>query len=257
MTCDEIHGKLAHYVDSELPAGELADFESHLRGCSNCATEALELLQTKRAIRTAAATRYVPSPEFRLRMEQSIRSRSKRRWFDLRFDVRFPRLALAGVAALLLIASVTVLLNRTGRERELTEIADLHVTALASSNPVDVISTDKHTVKPWFAGKLPFSFNLPELQNSGFTLVGGRVAYFERSSGAQLLFSLRKHQLSVFIFKEAPREFPFHEGTVTSTRLALQLETWSEGGLRYFIVSDAPASDVHALSELLRKAARS
>ncbi len=256
MTCDEIHGKLARYVDCELPAGELADFESHLRGCASCAAEALELLQAKRAIRTAAS-RYVPSPEFRLRMEQSIRSSSKRRWFDMRYVMRKPRLALAGIAAVLLIASIAVLLDRNGRERELTEIADLHVTALASSNPVDVISTDKHTVKPWFAGKLPFSFNLPELQDSGFTLVGGRVAYFERSSGAQLLFSLRKHQLSVFIFKEEPREFPFHEGTVTSTRLALQMETWSEGGLRYFIVSDAPASDVHALSELLRKAARS
>jgi len=112
-------------------------------------------------------------------------------------------------------------------------------------------------VKPWFAGKLPFSFNLPELQNSGFTLAGGRVAYFERSSGAQLLFNLRKHQLSVFIFKDEPRELLFHQGTVTSTRLALHMESWSEGGLRYFIVGDAPASDVHALSELLRKAARS
>ena len=182
-----------------------------------------------------------------------MRAGNKRRWPS----VRFPRLALAAVAAVLLIASVTVWVNHAERERELTEIADLHVTALASSNPVDVVSTDKHTVKPWFAGKLPFSFNLPELQNSGFTLAGGRVAYFERSSGAQLLFGLRKHQFSVFIFKEEPREFPFRMGSAASTRLALQMETWSEGGLRYFIVSDAPASDVHALSELLRKAARS
>ncbi len=252
MTCDELHGKLAPYVDSELPAGELAEFESHLHGCATCAAYALGLLQTKRAIR-AAATRYVPSPEFRLRMEQSIRAKNKRQWFDM----RFPRLALVAFAAVLLIASVTVWVNHSGRERELTEIADLHVTALASSNPVDVVSSDKHTVKPWFAGKLPFSFNLPELQNSEFTLAGGRLAYFERSSGAQLIFNLRKHQLSVFIFKEEPREFPFHEGTVTSTRLTLHMENWSEGGLRYFVVSDAPASDVHALSELLRKAARS
>jgi anti-sigma factor RsiW len=252
MTCDELHGKLAPYVDSELPAGELAEFETHLRGCATCAADALELLQTKRAIR-AAATRYAPSPEFRLRMEQSIRSASKPQWPR----VRFPRLVLAAVAAVLLIVSVTVWVNHSARERELTEIADLHVTALASANPVDVVSTDKHTVKPWFAGKLPFSFNLPELQNSEFTLVGGRVAYFERSSGAQLLFNLRKHQFSVFIFKEEPRELLFRGGPVTSTRLALQMETWSEGGLRYFIVSDAPASDVHALSEMLRKAARS
>jgi anti-sigma factor RsiW len=252
MTCDELRGKLTTYVDSELPAGELMEFESHLRGCATCAADALELLQTKRAIR-AAATRYVPSPEFRLRMELSIRAKKKRRWFD----VRFPRLALAAVVAMLLVAAVSVWMNYSTGERELAEIADLHVTALASSNPVDVISTDKHTVKPWFAGKLPFSFNLPELQNSAFTLAGGRVAYFERSSGAQLIFNLRKHQLSVFIFKEEPREFPFHKGTVTSTRLALHTESWSEGGLRYFIVSDAPASDVHALSELMRKATHS
>jgi anti-sigma factor RsiW len=251
MTCDELHGMLMPYVDSELPTGELAELESHLRGCASCAAEALGLLQTKRAIR-AAATRYVPSPEFRLRMEQSMRAKRKPSWFS----IPFPKLVIAAVAAMLLIASVTFLVDRSGRERELTEIADLHVTTLASTNPVDVVSTDKHTVKPWFAGKLPFSFNLPELQNSDFTLTGGRVAYFERSSGAQLLFNLRKHQLSVFIFKEEPRELPFHEAT-TATRLALHVESWSEGGLRYFIVSDAPASDVHALSELLRKAARS
>jgi anti-sigma factor RsiW len=150
-----------------------------------------------------------------------------------------------------------VWVDRSAREHELSEIADLHVTALASTNPVEVVSTDKHTVKPWFAGKLPFSFNLPELQNSGFTLAGGRVAYFEHSSGAQLLFNLHQHQLSVFIFKEEGRGRPLFEGTVTATRLALNMESWSEGGLRYFIISDASRADVHALSELLRAAAHS
>ena len=164
---------------------------------------------------------------------------------------------MTGVAALILIAAVTVWVSHSGRERELTEIADMHVTELASVNPVDVVSTDRHTVKPWFAGKLPFSFNLPELQNSEYTLVGGRVAYFEHSPGAELLFNLRKHQLSVFIFKDEARGFSARAGTATATRLALQIETWSEGGLRYYIVGDAPATDVHALGELLRKAARS
>lgn len=252
MRCDEVCGKLVPYVDSELPAAELAEFESHLRGCAACAAEALELLQTKKAIR-AAGTRYVPTPEFRLRMEQSLRAKRKPSWLN----IRFPRLALAAVAAMLLIASVTVWVNHSEREHELTEIADLHVTELASANPVDVISTDRHTVKPWFAGKLPFSFNLPELQNSEFTLAGGRVTYFEHNPGAQLLFNLRKHQLSVFIFKEEAGELSSHTGTMTATRLALHIETWSEGGLRYYIVSDAPASDVHALGEMLRTAARS
>jgi anti-sigma factor RsiW len=154
-----------------------------------------------------------------------------------------------------LLVAAALWVNHSARENQLTEIADLHVAALASANPVDVVSTDKHTVKPWFAGKLPFSFNLPEMQNSPFVLVGGRVAYFQHSSGAQLLFNLRKHQLSVFIFKE--EGLPFSVGTFAATRLSMHTESWSQGGLRYFIVSDAPAADVHALGELMRQAARS
>jgi anti-sigma factor RsiW len=255
MRCEEISGKLATYVDSELPAAELAEVESHLRGCAVCAAEAVGLLQTKLATR-AAGVRYAPSPEFRLRLEQSLRPRRKLSWSSFRLSVRLPALAMAAVAVLL-VASAALWTNHTAREHELTEIADLHVTELASANPVDVVSTDRHTVKPWFAGKLPFSFNLPELQNSEFTLVGGRVAYFQHSPGAQLLFNLRKHQLSVFIFKEEPGEFAAHLGTATAERLALHIETWSEAGLRYYIVSDASAPDVHALGDLLRKAARS
>jgi anti-sigma factor RsiW len=252
MNCDELRSKLTPYVDAALRGGELAEAEAHLRGCAGCAAEALGMLQTKLATR-AAGMRYTPSPEFRRRMEQSIRAQERPAWRSL----RWPRLAMTGVAALILIAAVTVWVSHSGRERELTKIADMHVTELASVNPVDVVSTDRHTVKPWFAGKLPFSFNIPELQNTEFTLVGGRVAYFEHSPGAQLLFNLRKHQLSVFIFKdETGAHLPWPKMTAAS-RLALQIETWSEGGLRYYVVGDAPASDVHALSELLRKAARS
>jgi anti-sigma factor RsiW len=156
----------------------------------------------------------------------------------------------------LLIVSAMLYADYTWRDRALNEIADMHVTTLASANPVDVVSTDRHTVKPWFAGRLPFSFNLPELQNTDFTLTGGRVAYLQHSPGAQLLFTVRKHQLSVFIFMEEGVVLHFPTASVASTRLALHTETWREGGLRYFIVSDVSASDVHKLADLLRAAAR-
>jgi anti-sigma factor RsiW len=126
---------------------------------------------------------------------------------------------------------------------------------MASANPVDVISTDRHTVKPWFQGKLPFTFNLPELQNSPFKLVGGRVAYFKHSAGAQLLFELRNHQMSVFILQDQAGMIPFETGA--TREMAFNVETWSEGGLRYVVLGDANASDIHELSELLRAAARS
>jgi anti-sigma factor RsiW len=254
MTCDEVRNRMEPYADSELSANELAEFEPHLRDCASCAADALSLLQMKRMTR-AAGVRYSPTPEFRLRMEQSIRAKSKAPLSAPWWRVRLPKLAMAVVAAAVVFVSAILWQGHAERDRAFTELADLHVAAMASTNPVDVISTDRHTVKPWFAGKLPFSFDLPELQNSEFKLVGGRVTYFQHESGAQLLFTVRKHQLSVFVFKRQSDGIPFALGTSVSTKLAFHLETWSEGGLRYFIVSDAPASDVHELSKLMRSAA--
>jgi anti-sigma factor RsiW len=253
MICDEVRTKLEAYVDSELTAGEQAELESHLQGCGPCATDALGLMKMKHITRAAAVARYAPSPEFRLQMQRNIRGKGKAAWTG----AWLPRMLMTAAAVVLLVASVSFWVNRTDRERAFAELTDMHVATLASANPVDVISTDRHTVKPWFAGRIPFSFNLPELLNSEFTLAGGRVAYFHHSPGAQLLFHLRKHELSVFIFQEEAGELPFSAGELTSTKLAFRMESWSEGGLRYFIVGDAAAADVHALSELMKRAARS
>ena len=107
---------------------------------------------------------------------------------------------------MLLIAGVLIsnyLQMRSARNHLFSEVADLHVATLASSSPVDVVSTDRHTVKPWFQGRIPFAFNLPELQNTDFTLLGGRVTYLDQVPGAQLIYDIRKHHISVFIFPEA------------------------------------------------------
>src|SRR5258708_16158579 len=112
---------------------------------------------------------------------------------------------LTAAAAVVLVVGTltsTYLGTRSGRDQVFSEIADLHVATLASASPVDVISTDRHTVKPWFQGKIPFTFNLPELQGTDFTLVGGRVTYLAQSAGAQLIYRLRQHEISVFIFQD-------------------------------------------------------
>jgi anti-sigma factor RsiW len=111
-------------------------------------------------------------------------------------------------------------------------------------------------VKPWFQGKLPFTFNLPELQTSPFKLVGGRLTYFQQSPGAQLLFEVAKHQISVFIFQNRTELSRLNSGSSLSKKLAFNTETWVDGGLWYFVVGDASPSDVHDLSELLRNANR-
>jgi len=248
MTCDLWRGKLDAYVDGACSPEDSASLEAHFRTCSSCAAEALSRLQIKRMTQAAAA-RYSPSPEFRLRIEKSIQPRRRPAWVL----AWMPAMAAVTVALALLAVGLTLWGRHAAREQALAELVDLHVATLASANPVDVVSTDRHTVKPWFQGKLPFTFNLPDLQNSSFKLLGGRVMYFEHSPGAQLLFQIRNHQLSVFIMQDRPGANPL--ATDASAReLAFNIETWSEGELRYVVVSDASPADVHELSQLIRNA---
>jgi anti-sigma factor RsiW len=251
MTCEPWRGKLDAYVDSEGSPEELANLEAHLRTCPSCAVDALGLMKLKRMTQAAAA-RYAPSPEFRQRIAKSVQANRKPVW---QFGW-LPRLVAVGAALALIFASAALWMRHSAREQALAELLDLHVATMASANPVDVISTDRHTVKPWFQGKLPFTFNLPELQNSSFKLVGGRVMYFNHSPGAQLLFELRNHRLSVFVLQDQPL-IPLAMGVTTTSEMAFNVEAWSESGLRYVVIGDASPADIHELSELLRAAGRS
>jgi anti-sigma factor RsiW len=250
MTCDRVP-KLDLYVDGELSGGELKDVEAHLQTCPACPGDALNRLQMKR-MTESAGRRFSPRPEFRMKVAQSIDAANRPGWV-WRWA---PVLAAAAVLVLLLIPG-GVLLQHSRSEQALGELADLHVSTLASANPVDVVSSDQHAVKPWFQGKLPFTFNLPELETSPFKLFGGRLTYYQQSPGAQLLFDLGKHRISVFIFQNRTELSSLNSGSSLSRELAFNSETWAEGGLWYFIVGDASASDVHDLSELLKSAARS
>jgi anti-sigma factor RsiW len=120
---------------------------------------------------------------------------------------------------------------------------------------VDVISTDRHTVKPWFQGKIPFAFNLPELQNSEFTLLGGRMTYLDQAPGAHLIYDARKHHISVFVFQERSLPARLDENSLSTKKLSFNMETWTQGGLRYFVIGDASASDIDSLAGLFKAAA--
>jgi anti-sigma factor RsiW len=252
MNCELWREQLDAYVDDSCTPEELADLENHLRICSACAAEALARLQLKRATRAAAAARFVPSPEFRLRIEKTAQKGRKPLWKS----TWIPSLATA--FALLLIAASTILFTRhTAREQALTELLDMHVATLASANPVDVVSTDRHTVKPWFQGKLPFTFNLPELQDSSFKLLGGKLVYFKNNPAAQLLFEVRKHQISVFILQDQSGSELLPSFVSASNQKGFSVETWRQAGLRYVAISDTSPADVHALADLLRAAGHS
>lgn len=249
MACESFSGKLDAYVDGELPTTQANEFAMHLRGCATCAADALERVQMKRSVADAGKY-YEPSVEFRKKIEASVRKPSKRGNFW-----GWQVVALPAALVLLISLSMIFLVSRekTKRDRVYGELADLHVATLASATPVDVISTDRHTVKPWFEGKIPFTFNLPELQGTDFVLVGGRVAYLHQTSGAQLIYRLRKHELSVFIFPDRGAESASWASDPLTT-MSFTFETWSKDGLRYFVVGDVSGTDVDALSKMLRNA---
>jgi anti-sigma factor RsiW len=242
--------QLETYLDGELSADEMQALDAHLRTCSVCAATVLNRLQTKRAVHIAGK-RYGPSPEFRERVRRSVANKSRRSPVRLWFG------ATATVALLLIAAFVTVSVRQQqldGRQT-FSELADLHVATLASANPVDVVSTDRHTVKPWFQGKIPFTFNLPELQNSDFALLGGRVTYLSQTPGAELVYQIRKHQISVFIFQDTDRMSGSNFGSHKAQ--SFNIESWSQDGLRYFVIGDASSDDIRNLSGMFKKAAQS
>lgn len=250
MPDDVWQPKLDQYLDSELSVEETRGMDVHLRQCSTCASDALHRLQLKRAVRVAGQ-RYTPSAEFRQRIQQRVAAKSG------------PRLRWLWVPALVAIAVLLAAVVTFGRwnersrsEQLLAELADLHVADLASTTPVDVVSSDRHTVKPWFQGKLPFTFDLPELQGTGYTLTGGRVTYLQHEPGAQLLYNVGAHHISVFIFRDHPeidRLLPVQEST--RRVLSFHVESWAANGLRYFAFGDASPEAIEGLCRLLKQAA--
>jgi anti-sigma factor RsiW len=249
MACDSWQNKIEAYSDAELSAAEMRAMGEHLRGCASCTSDLLGRVQLKRAIKTAG-TRFSPSLALRQRVQRELQAKDKPVWLWN----WMPKLA---AAAALVVAAFLLLYGWSSFQQGQTfaELTDLHVATLASSTPVDVVSTDRHTVKPWFQGKLPFTFNLPELANTPFTLEGGRLAYLDQAPGAQLIYRIGNHRISVFIFQNRP-DRRFTPGDSRSRRLTFNAETWTDDGLRYFVIGDADADTIRKLSELLKTASR-
>ena len=244
--------KLDVYLDGELSSSEMQALDAHVRACSECAADVLSRVQLRRATQTAGR-RFQPSAEFRQRIHQSIapgRARSSwRTWL----------VAAATVCVLLVAGLIATYAGQSAQQRAQTfsEVADLHVATLASSSPVDVVSTDRHTVKPWFQGKIPFTFNLPELQNSDFILIGGRMTYLGQTPGAHLIYQVRKHQISVFIFQDRDIDRGLSSASGPEKASSFNLQTWRQDELRFFVIGDAAPEDIAKLAELLKAAAKS
>jgi len=252
MVCESWKATLDTYLDGELPPEEMRAFDVHVHNCPSCSADAFTHLQLKRNIQ-AIGKRFTPSAEFRKRMQQRIAGKARRNSFG------FAWVAATAAITVLVAVGLTTAYNERERvrtEQVYSEVADLHVATLASSSPVDVISTDRHTVKPWFQGKIPFAFDLPELKDSEFSLLGGRMTYLDQAPGAHLIYDMRKHHISVFVFQERSLRLPgrLDQNSFAPKDVSFNVETWSQGGLRYFVIGDANAADIDSLARLFKDA---
>jgi anti-sigma factor RsiW len=245
VTNCEWREKIGLYVDGELdPSAEQA-FTGHLQSCAECSAALLEQHELKKAVRLAAK-RFSAPPELYASVRRQISPReSARPWFKWS--------PIAASMVLLAVVSFAWLSRSSAPGTTVAQLIDQHVIMLASANPVDVISSDRHTVKPWFQGKLPFTFNPPELAaDSPFKLLGGKLVYAQHSPGAELVYQVRQHKISVFIFQARDVR-----GEPSAGNQTFVVNGWQHGGLQYYIVTDAAREDADRLRTLLEDANRS
>jgi anti-sigma factor RsiW len=236
--------KVGLYVDGELDAAGQEQFSSHLRDCTDCTSAVNAEMELKKRLRIAGNAFQAP-PELHASVYRLVRpQRSASPWW---------KWAMAPLCMLLLGVIVYQWFPKSRPDPMMARVVDQHITNLASANPVDVVSEDRHTVKPWFQGKLPFTFNLPEVAGSNFKLDGGKMAYAEQRPGAELWFETGAHKISVFIFQARDGQ----DNNGTSHELSFNVTRWRQGGLDYYLVTDASQYEAGRLVEMFKAANKS
>ena len=247
MSCD-FSGTLLHaYLDSELDAVRAAEFERHLENCREC-TATLGATESLRASLQRAQLYETAPPELR----KKIRSKLK---ISAAGASRSPAAAwrwLAAAAAILLVTGVAWFavphLRPDGPESVTSaEVIDAHIRSLQAGHLTDVTSTDQHTVKPWFDGKLDFIPPVHDFMDEGFPLIGGRLDVLGERNVAALVYGRRKHFINVFVWPTKDPDTPIHP---PGSRQGYQWVHWRHQGMEFCAVSDVSAQDLHELAQL-------
>jgi anti-sigma factor RsiW len=241
-----VHG----YFDGELDAVRSAQFESHLEGCAECQT-ALEGIECLRTMLQQSNPYEHASPDLRRRIHQQLGQAAgaervaearSRRWFILpTFGV------LAGAAAALAVMFF-VAQPHPQSARITAELIDAHVRSLQPGHLTDVLSTDQHTVKPWFDGKLDFIPPVADYSEQGFPLVGGRLDVIGGQKVAALVYSRNKHVINLFVWPYREDEPSFGS---SGLRQGYNWTSWQSGEMRFCLISDATSSDIVELKDLM------
>lgn len=243
MTCAEANSLLEPYLDDELDVAQKAEVAGHLASCASCAGRHAQLLELRTAIRTHAPYYRAPAG-LRERVRFSVRQSARPAAGPWRW------IAIAAAILLTVSAAWNIALFRARPSSAgliAQNILSSHVRSLMGAHLLDVPSSDQHTVKPWFNGKLDFSPDVRDFAAQGYPLIGGRMDYIDGHPAAALVFQRRKHIVNVFTW---PSNAP--DGDAGLSRNGYQIVHWSRGGMTYWAVSDLNSGELSQFAALYR-----
>jgi anti-sigma factor (TIGR02949 family) len=241
MTCDEARILLHALIDGELDAGHAREVEDHIAGCAACAAQ-LDAYRQMSKIVASADLRYTAPPALRRRIEAAL---PQARLPQTRVPNR--RAVLRGfamgsaVSAIAATGLVAIVLRGDDEARIESEVVSAHLRSLQAGHLTDVISTDQHTVKPWFNGKLDVAPPVVDLTALGFTLIGGRLDYVDARPIGAVVYRRRAHVINLFVAQTASTE---RRAAKIDTLQGFNIRRWSERGLNFWAVSDLAADEL-------------
>ena len=237
MTCDEAEILLHALIDGELDAGHARAVEDHIAGCPRCAAQLRAYRELSKAV-AGADLRYKAPLELRRRIEASLpepKQAPSRRAVLRGFAMG------SAVSAIAASGLVAIILRSDDEARIETEVVSAHLRSLQAGHLTDVLSTDQHTVKPWFNGKLDVAPPVIDLTAQGFTLIGGRLDYVDTRPIGAIVYRRRAHVINLFVAQTASAE---RRAAKIETIQGFNIRRWSERGLNYWAVSDLAADEL-------------
>jgi anti-sigma factor RsiW len=241
MNCNEANELIHGYFDGELDLVRSLAVEQHLKDCPACA-QAHRERQALRAAITAGAPYFDAPKGLGTRVRSALRQASgeglrggprTRRWG---WDWNWPSfLAPVATAALVLLIALPMITHRATEDRLAEEIVSAHVRSLMVDHKTDVTSSDQHTVKPWFDGKLDFAPPVVDLAEHGFPLAGGRLDYVQGRPVAALVYQRHKHFINLFIW---PAPGSSERAEKMAVRQGYNLIRWNASGMSFWAASD-------------------
>jgi anti-sigma factor RsiW len=248
MACERADTVVHGYFDNELDAVKAAEFESHLEQCPECVA-ALDALESLRSTINVAQPYEKMSASFRKKILADLHVQGATTTARERVTTDWRWLAMAATFLLLIYCGWRVAsLNRADSRETMmaSKVVDAHLRSLQPGHLEDVISTDQHTVKPWFDGKVDFAPPVRDFAEQGYPLQGGRLDVIDNRSVAALVYGRRKHVVNVFVWPTSEKDAAPRSGSIQG----YQWIDWRKQGMEFYAVSDASAPDLDQLQRL-------